>query len=230
MISDIGMKVSIVIPVYNEEQALPLVLKEIPRDHTHQIIVVDNGSTDGTFAAAQRGNVLVVEEPRRGYGSACLAGLLVVAPDTDVVVFLDGDHSDYSEELPLLLAPIVEGRADLVIGSRVLGSAEPGSLTPHQRFGNWLACKLLAMRFGATLTDLGPFRAIRRSALQEMRMQDIGFGWNVEMQAKALKAKLRIVEVPVRYRPRIGQSKISGTVMGSLRAATAILTTIAKYW
>ena len=224
------MKIAVIIPAYNEEQALPLVLQEIPRQRVHEIIVVDNGSTDRTFAAAQAAKVKVVFEPRRGYGQACQAGLHGLAADSDLVVFLDGDHSDFPEDLPALLEPIEAGRADIVIGSRVLGQAAPGSLLPHQRFGNWLACRLIAMRFKRRFTDLGPFRAIRRDALKRLALHDPAFGWKVEMQVKALKAGLRVEEVPVRYRPRVGTSKISGTLSGSVKAGIAILATIAKHW
>ena len=224
------MHVSVVIPACNEEQALPLVLRELPRTHVQDVIVVDNGSTDRTFTVAQAAGVKVLFEPRRGYGRACRAGLRVLAPTTEIVVFLDGDHSDYPEELLNLVGPIERGEADLVIGSRVLGQAEPGSLTPQQRFGNWLVCALIALRFGHRFTDLGPFRAIRHDALERLGVRDPTFGWNVEMQMKAIKAGLRIVEVPVRYRRRIGRSKISGTLTGTMRAGCAMLWTILKYW
>ena len=224
------MKVAVIIPVYNEEQALPAVLRELPLERVSEVLVVDNGSTDRTFAVAQQARVKVLFEPRRGYGQACQSGLRAVSPDTDVVVFLDGDHSDYPEDLPALLGPIARGEADLVIGSRVLGHAAAGSLTPPQRFGNWLACRLIAWRFRRRFTDLGPFRAIRAPFVQAMHLRDPAFGWNVEMQLKALKAGLRIVEVPVRYRPRIGRSKISGTVLGTIRAGIGILGMIARHW
>ena len=224
------MKITIVIPTYNEEAALPAVLGELPRTPEADVVVVDNGSTDRTFEVAQAAQVKVIHEPRRGYGQACQAGLRAIRPESEVIVFLDGDHSDYPEDLPMLLAPIERGEADLVIGSRILGSAQPGSLTPQQRFGNWLATRLLAWRFGRRLTDLGPFRAIRTSALLQLRMRDVRFGWNVEMEMKALKAGLRVLEVPVRYRPRIGQSKISGTALGTILAGVDIMMTIAKYW
>ena len=224
------MKASVVIPVYNEEDALPLVLRELPRQLIHEIIVVDNGSSDRTFAVAQAANVKVIHEPRRGYGQACQAGLRALSPEADVVVFLDGDHSDYPEDLPALLAPLERGEADVVIGSRVLGNAQPGSLTPQQRVGNGLACALMALRFRRRFTDLGPFRAIRRDALARLQLRDRAFGWNVEMQLKAVKAGLRIAEVPVRYRPRIGRSKISGTIAGTMRAGVGILWTIAQHW
>ena len=224
------MRVSVIIPAYNEEAALPLVIREIPRTRVHEIIVADNGSTDRTFAIAQAERVKVVFEPRRGYGQACQAGLHALSPETDVIVFLDADHSDYPSDLPLLLDPIARGEADLVIGSRVLGEAAAGSLPPHQRFGNWLACRLIGLRFRQQFTDLGPLRAIRIEALKMLALQDRAFGWNVEMQMKALKAKLRVKEVPVRYRARIGRSKISGTISGSLHAGIAILTMVARHW
>ena len=224
------MKVSVIIPVYNEEQALPLVLHELPRARVSEVIVVDNGSTDRTACVAQAAKAKVVREPRRGYGRACQAGLRAVAADSEVVVFLDGDHSDYPEDLPALLLPIERDEADVVIGSRVLGQAAPGSLTPQQRFGNWLACSLIALRVRRRFTDLGPFRAIRRARLMELGVRDPTFGWNVEMQLKALKGGLRIVEVPVRYRPRIGRSKISGTISGTIRAGLKIIGTILRYW
>ena len=224
------MNVSVIIPAYNEEEALPRVLKALPRTPAVDVVVADNGSTDRTFAVAQAAQAKVVFEPRRGYGRACQAGLRAIAPESEVIVFLDADCSDDPEDLPALLAPLERGEADLVIGSRVLGHAAPGSLTPPQRFGNWLACRLIGRRFRRRFTDLGPFRAIRRHSLKVLDLRDPTFGWNVEMQMKALKAGVRVVEVPVRYRPRIGQSKISGTVTGTIRAGAAILLTIARYW
>lgn len=224
------MNVSVVIPAYNEEAALPRVLTELPRALAGDVVVVDNGSTDRTFAVAQAAQAKVVFEPRRGYGRACQAGLRAIAPESEAIVFLDADHSDYPEDLPSLLAPLERNEADLVIGSRILGHADPGSLTPQQRLGNWLACRLIGLRFHRRFTDLGPLRAIRRRALAALALRDPTFGWNVEMQMKALKAGLRVVEVPVRYRARIGQSKISGTVTGTIRAGAKILFTIARYW
>jgi len=195
-----------------------------------EVIVVDNGSSDRTFMVAQHANAKVVFEPRRGYGQACQAGLRALSDDTDTVVFLDGDHSDDPEDLPRLLQPIERGEADLVIGSRVLGRVTSGALTPQQRFGNWLACALITLRFRHHFTDLGPFRAIRRRALMQLGLRDRAYGWNVEMQLAAVKAGLRTVEVAVGYRPRIGRSKISGTLGGSLRAGVAILGMILRYW
>ncbi|MBI3324939.1 MAG: glycosyltransferase family 2 protein [Candidatus Omnitrophica bacterium] len=223
-------KISVIIPAYNEEQALPLVLRELPKGCGLDVVVVDNGSTDRTFAVAQAAQVKVAYESRRGYGQACQTGLHMIASEAEIVVFLDGDRSDFPEELPTLVEPIQRGEADLVIGSRILGQAQPGSLTLQQRLGNRLACQLIAWRFGHRFTDLGPFRAIRRSALERLKLCDRGFGWNVEMQLKALKAQLRIVEVPVRYRPRIGDSKISGTVLGTVRAGLGILGMVARHW
>ena len=221
------MVTAIVIPARNEAAALGQVLAEIPRGLAHEIIVVDNGSTDGTADVARRGGARVVTEPTPGYGRACLAGVAALDAASDIVVFMDADHSDYPEELPLLLAPIEEGRADLVIGSRT-AKAQPGSLTPQQQFGNWLACALMRVGFGVRFTDLGPFRAIRREALEQLGMNDQAFGWTVEMQAKAARARLRVVEAPVRYRPRIGRSKISGTLSGTIRAGAAIISTIVR--
>ena len=219
------MRVGIVIPARNEARSIAQVIAEIPRRDVEEILVVDNGSTDDTAAEARAAGARVIEEPIPGYGRACLAGLAALSPAVDTVAFLDADHSDYPEELPLLLAPIAEGRAELVIGSR-FARAEQGSLTPPQRFGNSLACALMRRLFNACYTDIGPFRAIRREALDRLDMQDRAFGWTVEMQAKAARAGLRIAEVPVGYRPRIGRSKISGTVRGTILAGIGILSTI----
>ncbi len=223
------MKVGVIIPACNEEAALPFVLDELPREHVSEVIVVDNGSTDRTALVAQAHGATVVVEPRRGYGQACQAGLRALSTHPEVVAFLDGDHADYPEDLPRLLAPIERGEADLVIGSRVLGGAPKGSLTPQQRFGNRLACGLIRLRFGRRFTDLGPFRVIHRSSLDRLGLRDAGFGWNVEMQLAALTSGARIVEVPVRYRARIGRSKISGTLLGTIRAGLAIVGTVLTF-
>lgn len=220
---------AIIIPALNEEEALPLVLQEIPRELADCVIVVDNGSRDGTADAARAGGALVVREEQRGYGRAVQRGLANLPPACDVVVVMDGDHSDYPEDLRNLLAPIQRGEADFVVGSRILGGAPAESLKVQQRFGNWLSCWLMRLLFGYRFTDLGPFRAIRREALGRLRMEDKTFGWNVEMQIKALCAGLRIREVPVRYRARIGVSKISGTLRGSVLAGVQILGMILRY-
>ncbi len=221
------MAVAVILPARNESLALGQVLAGLPRSLIRQVIVVDNGSTDHTAGIARAAGATVVGEPVAGYGRACLRGLAALAPEIDTVVFMDADRSDYPEELARLIAPIVEGRADLVIGSRV-ARAEPGSLTIPQRFGNALACWLIRRLFGFRYTDLGPFRAIRRAALERLNMKDQAFGWTVEMQAKAVRQGLRIVEIPVGYRRRLGRSKISGTVKGTVLAGAAILSTIAR--
>ena len=224
------LRVAIVMPARNEAASVGLVLDEIPRDHVVTVIVVDNGSTDGTADVARAHGAVVVREPEPGYGAACLAGLAHIAGDVDVVVVLDADRSDYPSDLPQLLAPIQDGEADFVIGSRVLGGAEPGALPWNQRWGNWLACRLMRLLYGVAFTDMGPFRAVRRDALMGLGMRDRTFGWNVEMQARALIAGLRIREVPVRYRRRVGRSKISGTVSGTIRAGVKIIGTILVYY
>jgi len=225
-------RIGVLIPALDEEDALPLVLSEIPRELADTIVVVDNGSRDRTAQAARAGGARVVFEPRRGYGQACLAGidaLLGAAAgrealgEQDVIVFLDADHSDYPEDLPCLLEPILAGEADLVVGSRMLDPESRRALLPQARFGNRLACGLMRLLFGARHTDLGPFRAIRVAALERLGMRDRDFGWTVEMQLKAVVLGLRVREVPVRYRARIGQSKISGTLSGSVRAGWKIL-------
>ena len=225
--------VAIVIPALDEEAAIAGVIGAIPRAgpgwRVAAIVVADNGSRDGTAAAARAAGAIVVPEPRRGYGAACLAGLahLRAAPP-DIVAFLDADGSDDPAELPVLLAPVIEARADLAVGSRVRG-AEPGALTPVQVFGNALATLLLRALFGARWTDLGPFRAIRWAALERLGMRDRDYGWTVEMQARAARAGLRGVEVPVRYRRRrAGRSKVAGTLRGALGAGAKILVTIGR--
>jgi glycosyltransferase involved in cell wall biosynthesis len=227
-------RVAVLIPALDEEAALPLVLDELPRERLDVVLVVDNGSRDRTGAVAREHGAVVVREDRRGYGRACLTGLdalLGRRPDPvcaplgadDVVVFLDGDHSDHPEELDLVAGPVLSGAADFVVGSRVLGATGRSPLLPQARFGNALACALMRLLFGARHTDLGPFRAIRVDALEHLRMRDVDYGWTVEMQLKARVAGLVVREVPVRYRERIGRSKITGTVSGSLRAGWKIL-------
>ncbi|UCG52480.1 MAG: glycosyltransferase family 2 protein [Candidatus Latescibacterota bacterium] len=224
------MKASIIIPAFNEAKSIGLVLDEIPRDDVVEIVVVDNGSTDGTAGVARRHGARVVSESERGYGAACLKGIASLEAKSNIVVILDGDHSDYPEDLPLLLAPIQRGDAEFVIGSRVTGEAEKGSLQWNQRFGNALACSLIRWLFGTRFTDMGPFRAIRRDSLQKLEMRDKNYGWNAEMQVKAIEMGLRILEVPVRYRRRVGKSKISGTVKGTVLAGTKIIGTILYYY
>ncbi|SMB81221.1 glycosyl transferase family 2 [Hymenobacter roseosalivarius DSM 11622] len=228
-------RIGVLIPAYNEARSIKLVLAEIPAGLVQEVVVVDNASTDNTAAAARAGGATVVTENRPGYGSACLAGLAYYAAQAagqapEILVFLDGDHSDYPEQMPALLAPILRGEADMVIGSRALGQREKGALLPQQRFGNWLATRLLRLRYGGTHTDLGPFRAIRSEALRQLGMADTTYGWTVEMQVKAARQGLAVVEVPVSYRRRIGTSKVSGTVKGTLGAGYKILWTIFKYW
>jgi hypothetical protein len=226
--------VAVVIPAFNEEQALPLVLRDLPP--VGCAIVVNNGSTDRTLEVAEQAGVMVVTEPRRGYGSACLAGLSALERWIDaghatprVVVFVDADYSDHPDQLTELVRPILADQADFVLGSRLLGEREPGAMPPQSVYGNRLACWLMNWLFGAGYTDLGPFRAISYAHLLQLNMADTNFGWTVEMQIKAAKRGLRIQELPVRYRCRIGSSKISGTLHGSVAAGSKILYTIARY-
>jgi glycosyltransferase involved in cell wall biosynthesis len=217
--------VDVVIPAFNEERALPGVLAEIPSPPVRRIVVGDNNSRDRTAQVATDGGAVVVAARRQGYGSACLAALawLRANQPPEIVVFLDADHSDHPAELPALIAPILAGATDLVIGSRVLGAHERGALLPQARFGNWLATRLIALLYGVRFTDLGPFRAIRWSSLEGLKMRDPDFGWTAEMQVKAARRGLRCAEVPVSYRRRAGVSKITGTVRGTLLAGWKIL-------
>jgi glycosyltransferase involved in cell wall biosynthesis len=223
------MRVAVIIPAHNEEASLPWVLDDIPAGLVDEVVVVDNASTDRTPQAACSRGATLLREPRLGYGAACLRGLAYLeSRRPEVVVFLDADYSDHPEEMPRLLEPILRNEADLVIGSRVLGAREPGALLPQARLGNWLATRLMILLYGGRCTDLGPFRAIRYDALQRLGMADRDFGWTVEMQVKALRHDLRVREVPVSYRRRLGRSKITGTLSGTARAGAKILWTIGK--
>lgn len=227
--------IDVLIPAFNEENALPRVLADLPKEWTRHVIVCDNGSTDRTAEVAKAAGAIVVSQPERGYGNACLAGMsylksLSPSEQPEIVVFLDGDYSDFPEELPKVVAPILNDGMDMVIGSRRLGGMEKGAMTFPQRFGNWLAPLLIRWFYGYRFSDLGPFRAIRWEKLLEFDMRDRNFGWTVEMQIKAAKHKLKCAEVPVRYRKRAaGQSKVSGTVRGTILASWKIMITIFKY-
>ena len=221
------MRVSVVIPTHNEALSIERVLADLPSDLATEIIVVDSNSSDGTSAIAAKMGARVVQEPRRGYGRACLTGL-AAANSPDVVVFLDGDYSDRPAELPILLAPIAEGRADITLGSRLSGNSNPGALPWHQRFGNRLAAGLIRLLYGLQITDLGPFRAGRADVLRALALEETTYGWAVEMILKGALAGFRVVEVPVSYHPRIGKSKISGTLRGTLGAAWFILSLIVR--
>lgn len=226
-------KIDVIIPAYNEEKSIGLVIGDIPKKWVREIVVCNNNSTDMTAEVACGKGATVVDQPRKGYGSACLKGMeyLQQKPkeeQPDIVVFLDGDYSDYPEELPMLVQPIVEEDYDMVIGSRALGDLERGAMMPQQIFGNWLATTLIKLFYGYTFTDLGPFRAIKWDKLLEIEMKDPDFGWTVEMQVKAAKYKLKSTERPVTYRRRVGVSKVSGTIKGTILAGHKILWTIFK--
>ena len=223
------MRVSVIIPTHNEAQAIERVLADLPSDLTTEVIVVDSNSTDGTAAIAARMGARVLQEPRRGYGRACLTGM-AAATSPDVIVFLDGDYSDRPAELPILLAPIVEGRADIMLGSRLHQHNSAAALPWHQIFGNRLAAGLIRLLYGLQITDLGPFRAARADVLRALALEETTYGWAVEMILKGALAGYRIVEVPVSYYPRIGKSKISGTVKGTVGAGWFILILIMRYY
>ncbi|MDC6351204.1 glycosyltransferase family 2 protein [Zeaxanthinibacter sp. PT1] len=223
--------IKVVIPAFNEEDSITKVLAEIPT-RVSEVIVVSNASTDNTAARAKAAGATVLTEDRQGYGYACLKGINYISGQSkppDIIVFMDADYSDYPEELHKLVMPIEKGAYDMVIGARVKEKREPGSMTPQQLFGNWLATFLMKLFFGAKYTDLGPFRAIRYDKLMLLNMEDKTYGWTVEMQLKALKHKLAYIEVPVGYRKRIGISKVSGTVKGTIFAGVKILGWIFKY-
>jgi glycosyltransferase involved in cell wall biosynthesis len=221
--------VSVIIAALNEEAAIGKVVGEVPRHIAGEIIVVDNGSTDRTAEVASVAGARVVTEPRRGYGRAFRAGLRAISPESQIVVFLDGDGSDYPEMMDRLVEPIIEGTHDFVIGSRTRGQREPGSMNWHQVFAGYMVGFLLRLLYGARSTDMGPFRAIRRDALDSLDMREETYGWPLEMQMRAARAGLRILEVPIDYRQRAGgKSKIAGTIRGSFLAATRILITFAR--
>lgn len=224
--------IDIIIPAYNEEKSIGLVLDDIPREWVREVIVCNNNSSDNTKQVAESHGATVVDAPRRGYGSACLAGMERIARkdhSPDIVVFLDGDYSDHPEELPELCQPIIEKKAQIVIGSRALGRLEKGAMQPQQIFGNWLATHLIRIFYKVEFTDLGPFRAIDYPTLLRLDMNDPNFGWTVEMQVKAAKMEIPCVEVPVTYRKRVGVSKVSGTIKGTIRAGHKIIWTIFKH-
>lgn len=228
--------IAFIIPALNEEAALAPMLDglraalDAAACADASIVVVDNGSRDATADVARKHGARVIAEPRRGYGQACLAGIAALPPSTELIVFLDADGSDDPEDLPRLLAPVQDGRADLVLGSRTIAARAAGAFTPQQAFGNWLATQLMQFFLGARFTDLGPFRVIRREALKRLHMRDTNYGWTIEMQIKAHRAGFRILELPVNYRKRLaGESKISGNLLGTIRAGCKILWVIAKY-
>lgn len=224
--------IDVIIPAYNEEKSITKVIHELPKNLVREIIVVNNNSTDATATAARDAGATVLLELQAGYGSACLKGMEHIADKIkppDIVVFIDGDYSDYPGQLPEVIAPILEGKADIVIGSRAKGKSEKGSMTTPQVFGNWLATTLIKILYGASYSDLGPFRAIRYEALLQLKMCDTNYGWTVEMQIKAAKHKMKYAEVPVNYRKRIGVSKVSGTVKGLFGAGFKILYLVFKY-
>ncbi len=222
-------QIAVVIPALNEEKSIGHVLQAIPRQFAELVIVVDNGSSDSTASLALANGAQVLSEPHKGYGAACLAGIAALPHEVGIVVFLDADFSDYPEEMDRLVIPILRNQADFVVGSRMVYPEARKVLTPQQRWGNWLATSLIRILFGYRYSDLGPFRAIRRDALESLRMSDRGYGWTVEMQIKAIRSGLRILEVPVEYRQRIGQSKISGTVKGTVHAGSKILYTVFRF-
>lgn len=224
-------KIYVIIPALNEEKAIGKVIENLPKNLIQEIIVVDNGSVDNTAINAQNAGATVLVENSKGYGSACLKGIEYLyqkANNQDIIVFIDGDFSDYPQQLPLLIEPILTQKMDLVIGSRVLGNAQKNALMPVQKFGNWLSTFLIKVIYKYHFTDLGPFRAITWQALLAIHMQDKNYGWTVEMQVKAAKLKFKCCEVSVDYRVRIGQSKVSGTIKGSVLAGYKILYTIFK--
>ena len=222
------MKISVVIPTFNEEQAIGDVVRAVPAGQVYEIIVVDNGSTDDTAQRASAAGARVIQEPRPGYGSACLAGANAAA-EADVIVFLDGDRSDDPKQLPAIAGPVLNNRADLVIGSRITGVLEKGAMPVHGRLGNRFIAFLLRLLYGATITDIGSFRAIKAKTLRDLNMEQMTYGWPVEMVVKAARSGLKIQSVPINYRKRIGESKVTGTVRGSILAAYYMFLVPMKY-
>lgn len=223
------MRVCVIIPAYNEEKSIGKVVSDIP-SFVDEIVVVNNNSTDSTVQVAEKSGATVLTETRKGYGYACLKGMdYLRSKNPDIIVFLDGDYSDYPEEMVGLIKPIEHDGYDMVIGSRVLGTRERGALTPQQIFGNWLATRLMKLFYGVSYSDLGPFRAIKWSSLERLKMIDPTYGWTIEMQLKAAKFKMKTTEIAVNYRVRIGVSKVSGTIKGAVMAGVKIIWTIFKY-
>ncbi len=223
-----AVKISIVIPTFNEEQAIGEVVRAVPADRVHEVIVVDNGSTDGTAKQAILAGARVIQEPRPGYGSACLAGAKAAA-EADVLVFLDGDRSDDPRQLETVVAPVLDNRADLVIGSRIKGNLEKGAMPFHGRLGNRFIVSLLRLLYGAKITDVGSFRAIKSQTLFDLQMEQMTYGWPVEMVVKASRQGLRIQSVPTNYRRRIGKSKVTGTIRGTILATYYMFFVPLKY-
>lgn len=227
--------IDVIIPAYNEELSIAKVIRDIPKDLVRNIIVCNNNSSDATAVVASTAGAIVADEPSPGYGNACLRGMAYIEAlpsdeKPDILVFMDGDYSDYGEEMYELVKPILDDGMEMVIGSRALGRRERGSMTTPQVFGNWLSTTLIRWLYGYRFTDLGPYRAIRYPALLALKMADRNFGWTVEMQVKAAKHKLKTTEIAVNYRKRIGTSKVSGTIKGSISAGYKILWTIGKLW
>ena len=223
--------IKVIIPAYNEENSIAKVIGDIPKT-VNEIIVINNNSSDNTEVNAKKAGATVLKQPKKGYGYACLKGLEYISKQDkkpDIIVFLDGDYSDYPEQLTEIINPIIESDIDFVLGSRVEQLREKGSMTPQQVFGNWLATFLMKLIFGARFSDLGPFRAIKYNKLLQLEMEDKTYGWTVEMQLKVLKQKMSYTEIPVKYRNRIGVSKVSGTVKGTIFAGVKILSWIFKY-
>ncbi len=226
------MIIDIIIPAFNEEESIPLVLADIDRNLVRNVVVVNNNSTDNTVNVALKAGAIVVDETHQGYGAACLRGIQYVnqtSPIADIVVFMDADYSDYGEEIQQLVDPIIRGEVDFTIGSRALGEREKGAMMPQQLFGNWLATGLLKLFYDVRYSDLGPFRAIRLTTLNALEMKDKDFGWTVEMQIKIAKQKTKFKEYPARYRKRVGVSKITGTLKGTILAGYKIIFTLIKY-